>query len=101
MCMPSRRRKSGSFNLPAAAKLPYATSSDGNSDAKITFPVVISLIDLSMAGKETTELEAEVTFSAAPKMTDLPLIPIFGPFGGNHLVIALDARYPELRKPME
>jgi len=29
-------------------------------------------------------------------MTDLPLIPILGPFGGNQLVTALDARHPEL-----
>ncbi len=52
-------------------------------------------------GECDDRLEAEVTFSAAPKMSDLPPIPIFGPFGGTHLVIALDARYPELRKPME
>ena len=31
-------------------ELPYATSSDGNSDAKITSPVLISLIDLESAG---------------------------------------------------
>ena len=28
-------------------------------------------------------------------MTDLPLIPILGPFGGDQLISALNAIYPE------
>jgi hypothetical protein len=32
---------------------------------------------------------------------DLSLIPIFGPFGGNQLITALNAVYPEVGKPME
>ena len=30
---------------------------------------------------------------------DLPLIPILGPFGGNQLITALDARYPVFGTP--
>ena len=33
-------------------------------------------------------------------MVDLALIPILGPFGGNQLVAALDARHPEFGTPM-
>ena len=36
--------------LFASLRLPYATNNDGNSDGKITFPVLISLIDLVSAG---------------------------------------------------
>jgi len=32
---------------------------------------------------------------------DLSLIPIFGPFGRNQLITALNAVYPEVGKPME
>jgi|GEM_PF-6808940 hypothetical protein len=34
-------------------------------------------------------------------MMDLPLIPIFGPLGGNQLIATLNAIYPEVGKPME
>ena len=33
-------------------------------------------------------------------MMDLPLIPILGPFGGDQLVIALDASHPEFGTPI-
>ena len=36
----------------------------------------------------------------APKMTILLRTPIFGPFGGNQLVAAMDARHPEFGTPM-
>jgi len=45
--------------------------------------------------KRDDRLEVEVTFPAVPKMTDLPLIPILRPFGGNQLVTALDAGHPK------
>jgi len=35
-----------------------------------------------------------------PNVMDLPLIPILGPFGGNQLVAALDARHPEFGTPI-
>ena len=39
----------------ALTELPYATSNDGNSDRKITLPVLISLIGLLTAGKEMVD----------------------------------------------
>ena len=33
-------------------------------------------------------------------MTILMLTPILGPFGGNQLITALDARHPEFRTPI-
>jgi len=41
-------------------------------------------------------LEIGVALWAAPKMTDMPLIPILGPFGGNQLIVALSAVHPEV-----
>jgi hypothetical protein len=40
-------------------------------------------------------LETAVAFRAAPKMKDVLLIEILGPIGGNQLIAALDAVYPE------
>jgi len=37
------------------SELPYATSSDGNSDGKISFPVFISFIDMVSAGNTTKD----------------------------------------------
>src|SRR5579863_7562123 len=39
--------------------------------------------------------KTEVTFPAAPKMTNMLLIPILGPFGGNQLIVALGAVQPK------
>jgi hypothetical protein len=36
-------------------------------------------------------LETVVAFPTPPNVMDLPVIPIFGPFGGNQLLTALDA----------
>ena len=36
-----------------------------------------------------------VAFPTAPKMTILMLTPILGPFGGDQLIVALNAGHPE------
>jgi hypothetical protein len=41
--------------------------------------------------------ETAVAFPTAPNVMDLPLIPIFGPFGGNQLIVALSAVHLEGR----
>ncbi len=46
----------------APLELPYATSSDGNSEGKITAPVVISLIDLESAGNTTRDPKQALHF---------------------------------------
>lgn len=38
------------------------------------------------------DLETEVAFWAMPKMNDLRIIPVNGPFGGNQLTIAFGRR---------
>jgi hypothetical protein len=41
--------------------------------------------------------ETGATFRAVPNMTDLSLIAILGPFGGNQLIVAMGAAHPEAR----
>jgi len=50
---------------------------------------------LGVGRERDDRLEAEVTFPAVPKMTDLPLIAILGSFGGNQLIVASNAFHPE------
>jgi hypothetical protein len=48
--------------VDAPLHLPYATNKDGNSDGKITFPVLISLIDLVSAGNTTRDPKQALHF---------------------------------------
>ena len=43
------------------------------------------------------DFERAIASRAAPKVTYLPPIPILGPFGGNQLIVALNAICPETR----
>jgi hypothetical protein len=45
--------------------------------------------------------ETAVAFWAAPNVTDVPFIPIFGPFGGNQVIAALSALHPETGSRIE
>jgi hypothetical protein len=45
---------------------------------------------MSDDGRETT-----VTFPTLPKMTNAPVIPMLGPFGGDQLIVATDTAHPE------
>jgi hypothetical protein len=60
--VPGVTQEMGSGFCPAPLELPYATSSDGNSDGKITAPVVISLIDLESAGNTTRDPKQALHF---------------------------------------
>ena len=44
-----------------------------------------------MGRKRDDQLEAKVTLPTVPQMTDLPLIPLLRPFGGDQLIVALNA----------
>ena len=55
------RNRTG-VDLDAPLHLPYATNKDGNSDGKITFPVLISLIDLVSAGNATRDPKQALHF---------------------------------------
>jgi hypothetical protein len=46
----------------APLELAYATNRDGNSDGKIIFPVLISLIDLVSAGNTTRDPKQALYF---------------------------------------
>jgi hypothetical protein len=43
------------------------------------------------------DFERAIASRAAPKVTYLSSIPILGPFGGNQLIVALNAICPETR----
>jgi hypothetical protein len=42
-------------------------------------------------------LKTTVTFPTLPKMTNVAVIPMLGPFGGDQLIAAMDAAHPEAR----
>jgi len=46
------------------------------------------------------DLETVFAFWAAPKMNNLPLIPMSRPFGGNQFITALNARHREFWTPI-
>ena len=75
------------LSLAASLELPQAT----NRDVKKSSPAALSSIDsvLTMVSKQS------VAFPTAPKMTILMLTPILGPFGGDQLIVALNAGHPE------
>jgi hypothetical protein len=52
----------GEWRCAAPLELSYATSSDGNSDGKITSPVLISLIDLESAGNTKSDPKQALHF---------------------------------------
>jgi hypothetical protein len=45
--------------------------------------------------RRPSDLERVIAFRAAPKMKNMSLIPILGPFGGNQLIAALNAVRPK------
>jgi hypothetical protein len=47
--------------------------------------------------RRRNDFERAIASGAVPKMTYLPLVTIFGPFGGNQLIVASDAICPETR----
>jgi hypothetical protein len=44
---------------------------------------------------DSVGFKTAVAFPTAPKMTILMLTPILGPFGGDQLIVALNAGHPE------
>ena len=69
----------------AARAIPQATNRDG----KTSSPAALSSIDsvLTMVSKQQSHFRQ--------RMTILMLTPILGPFGGNYLIVALNAGHPE------
>ena len=47
--------------------------------------------------RRRNDFERAIASRALPKMTNLPLVTIFGPFGGNQLIGASNAICPETR----
>lgn len=49
----------------------------------------------SISRKSRKRLEADAAFATIPKMTDKPIVGIFGYFGGNEFVVTSNAIYSE------
>jgi hypothetical protein len=71
----------------SALEPPQAT----NRDAKISPPIMGSSITVV----STTVSKQQFAFATTPMMAILPLAPILGPFGGDQLIVALNALRPE------
>ena len=71
--------------LPSTAYAP-------NGDGEISSPVESSVIVASDDGLKTA-----VTFPTLPKMTNVALIPMLGPFGGDQVIAAMETAHPEAR----
>ena len=50
-----------------------------------------------LGARRGNDFERAIASRAAPKVTYLPPIPIFGPFGGNQVIVASNAICPETR----
>jgi hypothetical protein len=64
----------------------------GRDHGEISSAVESSIILMSDDGLKTA-----VTFPTLPKMTDVALIPMLGPFGGDQITVAMDAAHPVAR----
>jgi hypothetical protein len=56
-----------------------------------------SLVESSIILMSDDGLKTTVTFPTLPKMTNVAVIPMLGPFGGDQLIAATEASHPEAR----